>query len=385
MQFSDREKYARLKLFLSDNIGPVTYRDLIRLCKSAENALEQIPAIIQRSTRKRTIKIASDEIVSRQFEMAQKLGVHILFQGEDDYPQMLNHLNSCPPILFAWGRKELLQRPSISLVGSRSASANGQTMAKKLAYSFASRGYTVVSGLALGIDGASHIGALSADTKTGGSTIAVLGSGVDVIYPPEHKKLYETIKEQGCLLSEFVFGLKATHTTFPRRNRIIAGLSKGTVVVEATKMSGSLITAKEALEQGREVFAVPGSPLDPRSEGPNYLIMNGAHLVTHPDNVTDVLEAKTMTGLFSDIVDEETEFAPLLDNDSHIADTHKKLYELVLSKLSSSVTSIETLLHETGLSVSQLNSILVEMELEGKIERFAGNNVALTINIEWDK
>lgn len=385
MQYSEKEKFARLKLLLSDNVGPITFRDLIKVCHSAEKAIEYIPVITERSKSKRVVKLAPDSLVEQQFELAQKKNVEILFKGEDDFPKSVAQFDNCPPILFSLGNKKLLNTPSLSIVGSRSASANGQTMARRLGASFIEEGFSVVSGMALGIDGAAHQGALAVNSDKVG-TVAVLGCGVDVIYPKEHTALYEMIKERGCIISEFVFGLRATHTTFPRRNRIISALSLGTVVVEATQMSGSLITAKEALNQGKEVFAVPGSPLDARSDGPNMLIRQGAHIVTHPQDVFNALGFKEYTGDLSDVT-RSVKADPYLESSAYkmLSDSERQDYKLIESKLSPSVTSIDSLLRETGLPASRLNAILVEMELEGKIERFAGNNVALSINIEWNK
>ncbi|MFT5180952.1 MAG: DNA processing protein [Alphaproteobacteria bacterium] len=282
------ERRDRLRLFRSENVGPVTYRQLLGHYGSAGAALDALPALTQRSGR-RAIKIFPADAAQGEIEALDRLGARLLTVGEAAYPAALAAIDDAPPVLTVRGDAKLLQRPCVAIVGARNASTNGRNLAQRLAAdlcdSAEDTAYTIVSGLARGIDGAAHRGALDA----GGSTVAVMSGGVDVIYPPEHEALYADICAAGALVSELPPGLRPQAAHFPRRNRIISGLSLGVVVVEAATRSGSLITARMALEQGREVFAVPGSPLDPRSRGANRLIRDGAILTETVADIRDSL------------------------------------------------------------------------------------------------
>ena len=377
---NSKERFAYLKLALSQNVGPITFKELIKHFKTANQAVENILDFKFKSS-KRVIKLAPDSLVHEQMEMAQKTGAQILFLADKEYPELLKFIDSAPPVLFLWGNKNLLKQKSISIVGSRNASLNGISIAKKIAYDLALKNVTVVSGLAKGIDKAAHEGALM-NTSSDASTIAVLGTGVDVLYPKENQIVYDKIKERGLLISELPFGSRPTPSAFPRRNRIISGLSYGTLVVEASLMSGSLITAKEALSQGREIFAIPGSPLDSRAAGPNQLIQDGAHLVSSAENILNVIDSETSFKFFdSYIKSEQMEALALKVEDSEFDIARKTLLE----KLSPQATHVDVLIRETGLAPYIVNTILMELEIAGKIERFAGQYVALIYNNEWDK
>ncbi len=372
------EQYCRLQLALSENVGPITFRDLIRYYKSAEEALIHIPEIATRGGRKRPIKTASKKSVDEQIRLANDNNATILMNDTADYPRLLREIEDCPPVLFVKGKIPLLGRRGISIVGSRNCSINGQNLARKFAFELANNGYTVTSGLARGIDAAAHEGALASNHKDGG-TIAVLGTGIDIIYPLENQKFYHQIEEQGCIVSEFPMGTKPMPAFFPRRNRIISGLSIGTLVIEANKLSGSLITARTALAQNREIFAVPGSPADTRSEGPNQLIKDGAQLVTTPEDILSVLDFNT-TKLLLDSEQISVFDKPLSFVDESDLDKARKL---VLSLLTPEVTEVNQIIRSTGLPTELVSIILVELELAGKIERFAGQKVALIYNNEW--
>ena len=373
-----KERCAYLKLALSQNVGPITFKELIKHFKSADKAIENILDFKFKSS-KRVIKLPPDSFVYEQFETAQKTGAQILFLEDEDYPNLLKYIEDAPPVLFIYGNKKLLNQKSISIVGSRNASLNGISLAKKTAYDLANQNITVISGLAKGIDRAAHEGALVSNASSG-STIAVLGTGVDVLYPRENQDIYDKIKEQGLLVSEMPFGTKPTPSAFPRRNRIISGLSYGTLVIEASLMSGSLITAREALSQGREVFAIPGSPLDSRAAGPNQLIKDGAHLVSSAEDILNIIDNETSFRFFDSYgKSEQLDALSLKIAEAEINQARKTLLE----KLSPQATHIDVLIRETGLAPYVVNTILMELEIAGKIERFAGQYVALIYNNEW--
>lgn len=374
---TEKEKFAAIKLALSENIGPMTYKGLLSYFKNPLTALEHLPEFLKNSRRK-SIKIAPDSLVHQQIETAKKMGAEILILNAPGYPSLLKQIDDAPPILYVLGNRALLNNKCIAIVGSRNASLNGLNLTRKTAFELTENGYNVVSGMAKGIDRAAHEGALK--SKNAG-TIAVLGTGLDVIYPRENSDIYQEIKENGLIVSEMPFGSKPIPSAFPRRNRIISGLSRGTLVVEASQMSGSLITAKEALSQGREVFAIPGSPLDSRASGPNQLIKDGAHLVLSSQ---DIISTLTMNHslCFAEPNSEPTLDLTILNSDTTFLNEAR---EKILSHLSIHQTPIDTLIRETGLKTEVVNALLFELELAGIIERFVGQRVSLVYNNEWTK
>lgn len=281
---SSAERRDWLRLARTENVGPVALEQLLVRFGSAGRALEALPDLAQRGGRARPLKAMTAGEADRELEAGYALGAQLVAACEPDYPRMLAALDPPPPLLWVRGAVALLNRPAVAMVGARIASAAGRRFARGLASELGREGQVVVSGLARGIDAAAHEGAL----KTG--TIAVLGGGVDDVYPAEHADLYDLIAAQGCVVSESEVGRRAQAKDFPRRNRIIAGLALGVIVVEAELRSGSLITARLAAEQGREVFAVPGSPLEPRARGTNDLIRQGATLCEGLDDVLRGLE-----------------------------------------------------------------------------------------------
>ncbi len=285
----DAQRLACLRLIRTENVGPATFRALINHYGGATQALAALPEVTRRRGRRQPIQICSAAFALREIEAAGRLNVQLLFTIEPSYPAQLAFLDGAPPLLYAQGRTELLGQRTLAIVGARNCSAAGQTVARQFARQLGLAGLVIASGLARGIDAAAHRAAL----ETG--TVAVLAGGIDRVYPPEHRTLQRAIGEQGCLISEQPLGYEARARDFPRRNRIIAGVSSGVVVVEAARRSGALLTARLANDCGREVFAAPGNPLDPRAEGTNQLIKDGATMVTSGDDIlaalppTDVL------------------------------------------------------------------------------------------------
>ncbi len=352
---------ARLRLIRSDQIGPVTYRQLIARFGCAQAAIHAIPILAERGGG-RSPRMASAEEVQKEFSKVEALGARHLFLEDEDYPFLLAQLEAPPPVLIAVGDLSLLQRPAIAMVGARNASAAACRFARQLAQELGDRGSVIVSGLARGIDTAAHEGSLA----TG--TIAVIAGGIDVFYPPENEKKQRQIAERGLVLAEQPPGTEPRARHFPYRNRIIAGLAPGTVVVEAAPKSGSLITARYAAEFGREVMAVPGSPLDPRAQGCNQLIRDGATLVQNAD---DVLEALGPIGLGL-VRQDQPNFASPAE-----AETDEGGRELIVSLLSSTPVSVDELIRQSTLAPPSVQSVLLELELAGKLERHAAGRVSL--------
>jgi DNA processing protein len=279
------ERADWLRLSRTRGVGPITFFHLIDRYGSAAAALDDLPVLVRKAGGKADVKAPPPSEIAREIEAAEKLGAFHLAACEPEYSASLAATDAPPPVLTVRGDKRLLDRPSIALVGARDASAVGRRMARDLARDLGAAGYVIVSGMARGVDGEAH--AASLDT----GTVAALAGGIDQVYPPEHLRLYGLLAERGCLVSESPIGYVATARDFPKRNRVISGLSLVTVIVEAAERSGSLITARFALEQGREVMAVPGSPLDPRAKGANRLIKQGAALVESADDVLHAMES----------------------------------------------------------------------------------------------
>ena len=369
---SEEERLAWIVLSQSENVGPITFRDLIDYFKKPSEALKYINDFALKGGRKKPIRVGSKKQALEELKKAEEQNVSLLFSCDEAYPKLLKEIEDKPPILYAKGFLSLLKETCIGVVGNRNASLNGKFMASKFGYELAKEGYVAVSGMAKGIDAAVHEGAL----KTGAVpafTIAVMGTGMDVCYPSENKKLKEDLEAKALVLSEFPFGVKPHPTNFPKRNRIISGLSKGVVVIEAQIRSGSLITSRLALEQSREVFAVPGSPLDPRSEGCNKLIKQGAFLA---ESVKDVLEEldKTPPLTLFDVVNKNEYKADSIQFDE---DALKEVRTAVLQNLNVNGVSIDRLIRECSLPIPLVNVVLTELELAGKISRSAGNRVFL--------
>jgi len=363
---TSEERIARLRLIRSENVGPITFYRLLERFPSAAEALEALPSLSRRGGRARPVKIAPRAEVMRELETLAAKGAGLLVHGEPDYPARLAAIEDAPPALAILGFTHLLAKPSVAMVGARNASLNGRKFAEELARDLGRAGFVIVSGLARGIDGAAHRGALAS------GTIAVMAGGIDVVYPREHRALYDEIAAGGALLSEMPPGTQPQARHFPRRNRIVSGLALGTVIVEAVIRSGSLITARLAAEQGREVFAVPGSPRDPRSHGTNNLIRNGATLLENADHITEVL-----TPMIHKPISEK----PTLDYQAPkpIAPSEMDLQRArrtIADCLSPTAVAVDEIVRECQLSPAVVQTVLLEMELAGRIIREPGNRVA---------
>lgn len=373
MALSDLEKISCLRLMMTDGIGPVTYRQLLDFYGTATKAIESLPELAVKGGRKKPLSVVASQKAEEQLELAEKENARILFRQEDEYPKALKQLSDSAPILYVKGQISIFNKKAVAMVGTRNASLNGKALGRKIAFDLAEAGYNVVSGLAHGIDRAAHVGALASEKTP--ATTAVLGGAVNEVYPLENQDIYDEIAERGCLVSEFPFGSVISPRNFPRRNRIISGLSLGTVVIEANERSGSLITAHEAANQGREVFAVPGSPVDPRSSGPNALIRDGANLVTSAQDIIDVLEDNRFRLKENR---QETPFQPIPVSEEVLTDARS----VVLSALGADMVSVDTLIAETGLDARIINIILMELTVAGRLERHTGNRVSLIYQVE---
>ncbi len=375
------EDVARLRLARSEGVGPITYRRLLRRYGDPAAALDALPALARAGGRGTPLAITSADSAERELERVARLRATLLFVDQPGYPDLLALLDDAPPVLAVLGGVAALNTRAVALVGSRNASANGQRMAEQLAHELAQAGVTVVSGLARGIDAAAHEGALRA-----GVTVACVAGGIDVPYPPEHAGLQARIAAGGAVVAEAPPGTAPQARHFPRRNRVIAGLSLGVVVVEAAPRSGSLITARLAQEASRDVFAVPGSPLDPRCRGANDLIRQGATLVeTAADvlgNLTDhpSREGVARLPLFargpvpSGLPEPTPEWPEAEPPPAHeSASARARLLEL----LGPSPTSVDDLLRRCQLSAATVMSALLDLELAGRVETLPGNRVAL--------
>jgi DNA processing protein len=367
---SQDEAFARIRLLRSPNVGPVTYAQLLARFGDARAALEALPDLAGRAGK--PYEAAPERRIHDEITAVRKAGARYLFHDSSDYPPLLAEIEGAPPILTVRGDPARAARPCVAVVGARNASAGAVKLARDFAHGLAEAGMTVVSGLARGIDGAAHEGALASGS---GSTIGVIASGIDVTYPPEHAALQERIAQEGLLIAEQPPGTEPLARHFPTRNRIIAGLAAGTLVVEAAPKSGSLITARLAGEMGREVMAIPGSPLDARSHGCNQLIRDGAVLV---QGVPDVIELLTgFDGMprstFREAVPDWAHGEP----DMLPQDAGKSPVE-ISQLLTSAPVAVDELIRQSGASAAAVQLALLELELAGRLLRHAGGRVSLT-------
>jgi DNA processing protein len=364
VRLSDEQRVDWLRLIRSQNIGPRTFRSLINHFGGARAALEALPSLAQRGGARGAVVICSREDAVRELALARKRGVAMVAWGEPDYPTRLQAIDDAPPLLTIRGNAAALARPMVAIVGSRNASGAGLKFTQMLARELGDAGFIVVSGLARGIDAAAHKASLTS------GTVAVLAGGQDRVYPAEHISLLDAILPAGTALSEMPLGWEPRAADFPRRNRLISGLSLGVVIVEAAKRSGSLITARCALEQGREVFAVPGSPLDPRAEGTNGLIKQGAALVTETADIISALQP---------IMERHEWFAREPDHDMPPSDEAPADDERVriISLLGPAPVGIDDLVRLAQSSPAVVRMVLLELEIAGRIERHGGGMVSL--------
>jgi DNA processing protein len=368
---SDKQRIAWLRLIRSDNVGPSTFRDLINHFGSAEAALAALPELSRRGGAARAIRIASVEDAERELDRARAFGARLVGIGEPDYPAALRQIDGAPPLLAMKGAFTAATPPSVGIVGSRNASIAGAKFASLIARDCGRAGYTITSGLARGIDTAAH----RASLETG--TIAVLAGGLDKPYPPENIALLDEITGgNGLAVSEMPFGWEPRARDFPRRNRLIAGISLGVVVIEAAERSGSLITARLAGDFGRLVFAVPGSPLDPRCHGTNGLLKQGAIVTTGPADVIEALAPLSQLDLLDQSVIEEpggertpADMLPPDDSDR----------ERIASSLGPTPVDIDDIIRHTGLAPATVYLVLLELDLAGRLHRHVGGLVSLSM------
>ena len=368
IELSDRQRRSWLRLIRSENVGPATFRALVNQFGGAEAALAALPALSRRGGRA-SIRIFTESEADAELEAADRAGAHLVAMGEKGYPAALSHVDAPPPLLYVKGRLELAEGPIVAMVGARNGSAVGQKLTRQLATELGLEGFVIASGLARGIDTAAHLAALER------GTIAVLAGGIDIVYPPENTDLQRAIGEQGLLLSERSPGFAPRGKDFPRRNRLISGISLGVVVVEAAERSGSLITARFAGEQGREVFAVPGSPLDPRSAGTNNLLKQGACLVTSARDIVEALApmlGRPAEPFGPELSAPEDGAAPEPLPD--IAQTER---ERIVGALGPSPVDIDEVARATGIAVRKVHIVLLELDLAGKLQRHGQQLVSL--------
>lgn len=363
---TDTDKRDWLRLIRSAHLGPVTFHNILRYYGSAAKAIERLPEMAQRGGTKRQIKLADEKTVAQELKALKSCNATLLAWGEPGYPVGLMQLEDAPPLLAVKGNPTITDTPGIAIVGARNASAIGQRFTRDIAAQLCLQGFCILSGLARGIDKAAHEGALSAD----GGTAAFIGTGIDVVFPPENAALHEQLAERGAIFAEMPPGTPPLAQNFPRRNRLISGASLGVLVIEAALKSGSLITARMAGEQGREVMAVPGSPLDPRCHGSNDLIRNGAALI---ERVEDILAILTPRQRMPMAQPAPAMAAPVPD-DGDLGRAHAEIDRL----LSPSPTLVDDLIRLSGLPVAIVQMVLTEKELAGTAQRHPGNRISLT-------
>jgi DNA processing protein len=365
VRLTDEQRIDWLRLSRSQNVGPRTLRTLINHFGDARTALDALPTLARRGGSGGVPQICSRQQAERELAAAESLGAVFIAQDEPDYPLRLRMIDDAPPLLAVRGNRTAFALPAVAIVGSRNASGAGLKVTQQLARGLGAAGFATVSGLARGIDAAAHRSSL--DT----GTIAVLAGGLDRIYPPEHADLIDAIVPAGIVLTEMPFGWEPRARDFPRRNRLISGLSLGVVIVEAAKRSGSLITARLALEQGREVFAVPGSPLDPRAEGTNGLLKQGATPVTEAADIVSVLQP--IMGLNLAAREPESSAGESMDG----AEPDNGGRSQVMSLLGPVPVSVDDLIRLSNASPRAVRIVLLELEIAGRLERHGGGLVSL--------
>ena len=364
---SEDERFARLRLLRSRRVGVSTYKRLLTEHGTAQNALAALPTVA-RAAGVQNYTICPEGVVQAEMRAGKDAGARLIMHGTPDYPQTLAEIDDAPPFLWVLGNVDLLNRPTISLVGARNASSLGTRMAKALAQGLGEAGFVVVSGLARGVDAAAHLAAL----PTG--TIAAQAGGIDVIYPAENAQLAQDIAKSGLRISEQPMGLQPMARHFPSRNRIIAGLSRATIVVEAASKSGSLITARDALDQGRDVLAVPGHPFDARAAGCNMLIRDGATLVRNTADVIEVLGK----ALLPDQPQPELDLAPVQKDATQQRSLRETaaLHMQILSRLGPSPIAEDQLIRDLNAAPAKIAPVLIDLELDGQVLRQPGGLVS---------
>ena len=372
-----QERLDWLRLIRSENVGPITFHHLLQCYGSASAALERLQELARKGGRTKRLRITSSSAANEEMQRAEKIGLRMLCLPDAEYPAALRSLENAPPILYMLGNPHLITRPCIALVGSRDASANAMHLTHQFAADLSKHNFVIVSGMARGIDTSAHWGAL----KQG--TIAVLAGGVDVVYPHSNRDLYDKMRECGVLLSEMPPSMQPLGRHFPRRNRIISGLCLAVVVIEATMRSGSLITARMALEQDKKVMAVPGFPSDARSRGTNRLIRNGASLVETSDDILEALQSLLNIPLFKQELPDNSKPRSQIEKESDTLDD--KAREQLLSLIGSAPTAIDKLVQQSQLPLTQILLLLVELELAEQIVREPAQRVSRLVSSSTKK
>ncbi len=355
------DRIARLRLMRTAKIGPVTYAQLIARFGTAAGALAAVPDLARRGGGQPPA-IATRAAVEAEIAAVERAGARYLFLGLPDYPPLLAELAAAPPALIVRGRAQLLERPTVAMVGARNASAAACRFARQLAQQLGAHGVAIVSGLARGIDTAAHQGSIES------GAIGVVAGGIDIFYPPENEALQRRIGDEGLVIAEQPPGIEPRARHFPYRNRIIAGVAQATVVIEAAPRSGSLITARHAAEYGREVMAVPGSPLDPRAQGCNLLIREGATLIQSAEDVLEMLRPISARP----IAEPGRSYAAPASPDAEDADRRA-----LIGLLGPTPVPVDELVRQSGRSPAIVQTVLLELELAGRLERHAGGRVSL--------
>lgn len=360
----DQDKRDWLRLIRSTHLGPITFHHILRYYGSAAEAIARLPEMNARAGGKRKIELAAEKIVAAELKALKASGAYLLAWGEPGYPTGLMQLEDAPPLLAVKGNAAAVTAlPGIAIVGARNASAIGQRFTRDIAAALTQRGFAILSGLARGIDKAAHEGALAAS----GMTAAFIGTGIDVAFPPENAKLQDEIAERGAVFAEMPAGTPPLAQNFPRRNRLISGASMGVLVVEAALKSGSLITARMAAEQGREVMAVPGSPLDPRCRGSNGLIRDGAALIETAEDILAILAPQQAQRR---VETPAPKAAPMADDD--LTRAHAEIEHL----LSPTPVLVDELVRLSGMASGLVQMVLTEKELAGRVLRHPGGKVS---------
>lgn len=367
MRLSDQQRLHWLRLIRSENVGPATFRQLINRFGSAEEALARLPELAARGGARRIHRVTGEDEAKAELARAEACGARFVAIGEDDYPACLRAIDAPPPLLAVCGNAAPASARPVAIVGSRNASVAGVRIARRIAGDLGQADHGVVSGLARGIDRAAHEGSL--DT----GTVAVMAGGLDMPYPPENRELYKSIPESGgCAVSEMPFGHEPRARDFPRRNRLIAGIAIGLVVIEAAQRSGSLISARLANEMGRLVFAVPGSPLDPRAAGGNGLIRQGAVLIRDARDVMEALaplDERMPPDALSEPADDDGDLAAAPPPDD-------RARALIAEALGPTPVHVDDIIRHTGLSAAEVALVLLELQLAGRLERHSGGAVS---------
>jgi len=348
-----------LRIFRTRGVGPILFHSLLKKYRRPEDAIHYLNY--------KKFTLPDHDIILKEIEQTVNSGARMIFCADPEYPEILKQAKDAPPFLILKGRVDLLIKPCISIVGSRNASIHGSKIAYDLAKSLSEAGFIIVSGLARGIDRQAHLGAIK-------NTIAVVANGIDQIYPPENKDIYSQLAQTGTILTEAPFGTPPTQYLFPGRNRIIAGLSIATVVVEATKFSGSLLTAEFALNYGRDVFGVPGCPLDPRSHGPNTLIQNGAYLI---QNYLDIINQINLPTIRNNSNSSEMKLTQgkLIEPENSEEEVDSRA--AILNCLSQKPACIDEISLHTGIDIGQVRRTLIELEIDGLASCLPGDMVIL--------